>query len=101
MQRQTILADVDAIVEPRGHHVPAGGALNHTQPKDASELEPEVARYSAGCQEEQERQQERDADQAAEVAVRPLPPEDRFEGLKAHAAVGLLILGNLLVFQKR
>ncbi|OAE37537.1 hypothetical protein A7J57_08110 [Agrobacterium tumefaciens] len=54
--------------------------------------------FDAAAQPEvSKRQGEDDADRAGEQAMRPLPPEDRFELVKRHALVDFLILGDALV----
>ena len=86
MQGEPVLADVDAIREARAHHVPADRALQRAEREDAGQPGRQRARHAAGGQEVEERHQEGYADQAAEEAMRPLPPEDELEGVEAHAA---------------
>ena len=50
------------------------------------QLQREAAAQLARQPEDDERQREGDADEAAEEAVGPLPPVDRLEGLERHAA---------------
>ncbi len=98
MQRQAVLADVDAVDEAGLHHVPADGALQAAQREDAETLQREAAAQLAHEPERDERQREGDADEAAEEAVRPFPPVDGLEGFERHAGVDDAYSGIALYF---
>ena len=95
MQRQPVLTHIDAFGKAGAHHVPADRALQGAQSEDAGEPGSQCTR-DASCGEEIEKGQQKDcADEPAEEAMRPFPPEDDLEGLEAHAAIDVLVLGDL------
>ena len=95
MHGQPVLADADAIDQAAAHHVPADEALQPAEREDPDQPRQQRARNPAGGQQHEERHEKGEADQAAEEAVRPLPPEDALERAKAHALVDLLVLRDL------
>ena len=101
MGGKPVLADVDAIDQPALHHVPAERTLQAAENEQAKKPGQERARDIADGPEDGEWDEEDDADEAAEKAMGPLPPEDCFELTEAHALVELAILGNLLIGGER
>src|SRR5919204_3750773 len=97
MGGEPVLADIGAVDEPALHHVPAERALQAAEHEQPEQSRQEVAGDVARDQEDDERREESDADEAAEKAVRPFPPEDGLELLEAHAAFELGIFGDLLI----
>ena len=71
------------------------------QREDAGQPAQQRARHLSGGQEPEERHEEDDADQAAEEAMRPFPPEDGLERVEAHAPVDVVVLRDLLVLGER
>ena len=101
MGREPVLADVEAIDETALHHVPADGALNAAKREQAEQPWQERLRDEAQKPEHDKGHEEDDADEAAKEAVGPLPPVDGLELIEAHAALLVLIFGNLLIGGER
>jgi hypothetical protein len=97
---EPVLADPRVIDEPARHHVPAHQALQRTQHEDATELQRERQREGAPPQEIKEGNEESDADQPPEQAVKVLEPEDAHEPIQGHARVHFLVLRSLLVLEE-
>ncbi len=98
MDRQPILTDIRARSQAARHHPPADGPLQPSENEDAREPRREAAANPACRPEPDQRDEESDADEATEKAMRPFPPEDRLEIRQAHALVDQLVFGNLLIF---
>ena len=75
MCRQPVLADIDAVHQPRLDHLPAERPLGAAEQEQRQEPPPEPALDAAAQGKEQKGQKERGADEAAEKAVSPLPPD--------------------------
>ncbi len=101
VDRQSILRHFHPLGQARGHHPPADSALQRTQAEDDPQALLELRRQPPLPDEPQEREQECDADEPAQQAMRPFPPEDRLELIKAHAEVQFAILRDGLVGLKR
>ncbi len=56
MGGQPVLADIDAVDQARGHHVPAERSLQPAQDEEADDARPVPARHSPGQGKEQEGQ---------------------------------------------
>ena len=101
MSGEPILRNLNAIGETRSDHPPTDGALQSTE----AENEPQSAAQSrsnpAAPEEPHERQQKNYADQAADEPVRPFPPIDRLERVKAHALIERVILRDGLILFER
>ncbi len=98
MDREPLLRDFDAMHEAGFHHPPADEALQSAERQDADEFPFQSLRDHAAQPEDDERHGEDDADQPAQQPMAPLPEEDEFEPVEAHAGDEFLILRDRLIF---
>ena len=101
MQREPVLAHVDAVDEPGFHHVPADKTLQGAQRQHADQLQRQTRPQPARSPEREEWDGEGHADKAPEQAVRPFPPVDKLEVAERHAGVHDAVLGDRLVLLER
>src|SRR5688572_31484303 len=87
MRGQAQVRDARIVDQAALHHVPAERALGAAQKKHGAELPRQGAVEFLPDEEVKERQQEDDADQPAEQAVRVFPPEDALEAGEVHVEV--------------
>src|SRR5690606_4044744 len=97
MRGEPVLAHVDAIHQTPGDHRPPVGSLNAAPRQSAEKLQFKVTFQPSGYPEEEKRQGEDNAHAARQKSVRPFPPENHLELVKAHAAIDLLVFRYLPV----
>ena len=98
MSCQPVLAYADALREAAHDHEPAKRPLRPAQNEQRRYLRDERLWNSPARQEINEGQEEYKAGKAPEQPVRPLPPIDSFEVLKADPLIDQLILGDVAIF---
>src|SRR5690606_16424230 len=81
----------------RRNHPPAERTLKPAQEKEADQLRLGRRFQPSRSPEIDHRQCEDEADTTGQDTMRPLPPEDHLELVKAHPLVDLLVLRDLLV----
>ncbi|MNE54803.1 hypothetical protein D3C80_1496160 [compost metagenome] len=94
---KAVLRHISAVGEAGRHHPPADETLKATKRQQADQRHANAFFHAAGYPEERQWKRKNDADTTCQKPVRPLPPENRLEFIKAHALVDFLILRNALV----
>ena len=95
---EAVLADINAVDEAGGHHVPAQYSLGAAESEKCKQLRPQRPLNPASKCEIDQRQGKGYAYEAPQKPMGPFPPKDEFEIGEVHAPVLDLILGNELVF---
>jgi hypothetical protein len=101
VRREPVLGHGGTVDEAALDHVPAEQPLAATENEQQQQARPQPRTQATAQGKVREREQEQQADQASEHAVQVLVHEDHAELVEAHAAVDLLILGELLVLLER